>query len=108
MTEDDARTKYCCGPVGCGDYPEGTPKQAAEAVSGQLEYAAMLTVAPRVCVGSNCMAWRWERVPNPAFRDYVKGQGGYMMISSSRRLIYAPPAEIRSTTDGYCGRGGSL
>lgn len=39
MTEEEALTKTCCGPVGCG-YFKGNPRHS------------------RWCAGSECMAWR--------------------------------------------------
>ena len=40
MTEDQAKTKRCCGPEGCGDYIHKDTSQE------------------RYCIGSQCMAWR--------------------------------------------------
>lgn len=42
MTEAEAREKRCCGPEGCGIVPRSSLNSG------------------RRCVGSNCMAWRWE------------------------------------------------
>ena len=44
MTEDEAKTKRCCGPEGCG-------------VSEVLDQ-----VRARRCIASECMAWDWEVV----------------------------------------------
>jgi hypothetical protein len=40
MTEDEAKTKICCGP----------PQVAAQ----------MMRARPAYCAGSACMAWRWN------------------------------------------------
>jgi len=39
MTEDEAKTKICCGP----------PQVAAQ----------MMRARPAYCAGSACVAWRW-------------------------------------------------
>jgi hypothetical protein len=41
MTEDEAKIKRCCGGSGCG---KSTAHYASD----------------RMCVGSECMAWRWD------------------------------------------------
>jgi len=41
IPEDEARTKICCGPQGCGVVRE------------------TLEMNGRFCLGSMCMAWRW-------------------------------------------------
>ena len=40
MTEDEAKTKRCCGPEGCGDYIHKD------------------TQRERYCIASECMAWQ--------------------------------------------------
>jgi len=41
-SEEEARKKFCCGPQGCGHFTT---------VPGYT--------AARLCLGSQCMAWRW-------------------------------------------------
>jgi hypothetical protein len=43
FTEQEAKTKRCCGPEGCGVYPV--------AMGTSEKYM-------RFCIGSMCMAWR--------------------------------------------------
>lgn len=63
MTEDEAKTKACCGPEGCGAYnpenvhitrtfrPDNTSTVSLEGVGPGFQ---------RLCIGSACMAWRIE------------------------------------------------
>ncbi len=49
MTEEEAKAKRCCGPMGCGSAAPGTTDHAD---------------GVRFCIGSACMAWRWvSRAP---------------------------------------------
>ena len=59
MTEDEAKTKRCCGPEGCGD----------SADSGSPYYDDI----GRCCIGSKCMAWRWEMTPIRAAEVNARG-----------------------------------
>ncbi len=43
LTEDEAKSKRCCGPKGCGELALGTADHAA---------------GVRFCIASICMAWR--------------------------------------------------
>lgn len=61
MTEDEAKTKRCCGPDGCGTLV-GNPAAKNDIA---------LPVLIRVCIGSACMAFRttWESKEQPAGMD---------------------------------------
>lgn len=79
MTEDDAENTRCCGPNGCGesrDDMKGSPDNA-----------------PRFCIGSSCMAWRWGEAGDPHAKD-PKGR--------KRGGILLP----RNLWPGYCGLAG--
>jgi hypothetical protein len=45
LTEDEAKTKRCCGPDGCG-------APVFHVNSGEF--------LGRFCIGSACMAWQWR------------------------------------------------
>jgi hypothetical protein len=47
MTEDGAKTKYCCGVLSKIDFD-------IRHANGETDIKAMK------CQGSKCMAWRWE------------------------------------------------
>lgn len=77
MTEDDAKTKACCGPC--------VSHRPLSIVDDQMNKV------PR-CVGSACMAWRWAFVFDaPTDETVVKPSIGYG----------------RSDKEGYCGIAGS-
>lgn len=78
MTEDQARITQCCGPEGCGYV---NPDDNI-----------------RYCVGSACMAWRWDDVPNP---EYERMSQSFMAFSGPR-----PPMSFKSKECGYCGLAG--
>jgi hypothetical protein len=63
MTEEEAKTKSCCGPVGCGKRGRNDYSDYLNNPSGPEERQAAIIAAaadaPRTCIGSACMAWRW-------------------------------------------------
>jgi hypothetical protein len=98
MTEGDAKTKWCpFSRVITGKAIAGTT--TADAPSNQPSFNNRLEVGPAsvmlpdgsVCLGSACMAWRW---------DYVVDQ------ETPRFDPTAPDLYKHSTTDGYCGLAG--
>lgn len=54
MTEDEAKEARCCGPEGCG-------REDAFRV--------------RWCIGSACMAWRWDDVDAPREGPHASASG---------------------------------
>jgi hypothetical protein len=63
MTEDEAKTKRCCGPSGCGRL---IPVERDEAV---VPLHAPVQQFISVCIGSECMAFRWDQ-------NYTDGLAG--------------------------------
>ncbi len=53
MTEEEAKTKRCCGPSGCGTLSAGIYEQ-------YLTMSGNVSVQLSFCIGSACMAWRWD------------------------------------------------
>jgi hypothetical protein len=76
MTEDEAKTKICCGPPG---------------TNTMIHAIEMQSDADICCIASGCMAWRWDTDAwTLAFDD--KGP-------LTRRKDYDEP-------QGYCGLAG--
>lgn len=50
------------------------------------------------CIGSACMAWRWDDVPNP---EYERQSQSMLSYGGSR-----VPMTLKSETDGHCGLAG--
>ncbi len=72
MTEDEAKTKFC--PVAVASsiqrYSDAT-LEGDLAPSNRIydEISKKTIPAPGCkCIGSKCMAWRWERTPNSAIK----------------------------------------
>jgi hypothetical protein len=68
MTEDEAKTKTCHMTI------------AATVIAGEANFY------PAVCIGSDCMAWRWEQ-------RFIPREQNAPEITYSKR-------------DGYCGLAG--
>lgn len=87
MTEDQAKLTRCCGPEGCG-IRRREDLERVRRERGQhntdAELFAALQLAPRYCIGSACMGWRW----NGAF------------------LLPNDPFPISDRYDGRCGLAG--
>ena len=61
MTEDEATTKWCCGPEHSGRVVRNIHDPA-----GRYD---------RMCIGSACMAWIWRWVPGETSK--TNGSCGY-------------------------------
>ena len=59
MTEDQALTKDCCGPTGCGVWVNNR----------------------RLCIGTRCMAWRLHGGVGPTGVPNVASTDGYCGIA---------------------------
>ena len=95
VSEEEAKTKRCCGPEGCGER-EGRPehKHALRLSAIEVE-AATVALMPRMCIGSACMAWRWAQKPNPDFQP----------MSAWPTLPHAN-LYLEDRERGYCGYAG--
>jgi hypothetical protein len=62
VTQDQAKHMHCCGPQGCGRFDDATGY-----VAGQNR---------RYCIGSKCMAWRWEVRERPLAPEKRQGYCG--------------------------------
>jgi hypothetical protein len=87
MTEDEAKTKWC--PFARYDSGDGAPSNRWKQSLPASEPDALNPVACR-CIGSACMAWRWQ----PAG-------------SMDRPTRTGPGNASVARTRGYCGLAGS-
>jgi len=83
MTEEEAKTKRCCGPEGTGTtINPDTKVNMKEVITG--------VCIPRWCIASDCMGWQW-----------VKGKGNTPhMTEKAQAKVDALPQDQRH---GYCG-----
>lgn len=79
MTEAEAKTKWCFAAVASHTNPRS-------GFGGDTS----LKVFP--CIASDCMAWRWSKVPNWEWEAAPEPTD--------------VPMEITSTTEGFCGLAG--
>lgn len=83
MVESEAKTKWCFAFTA-----SHTDPRAREYVDADGAFDATATGPFRHhCIGSDCMAWRWNR------RTYPKSGGGYGTTLSDK--------------DGFCGLAGA-
>ena len=88
MTEEEAKTKRCCGP-----YDAGLAVLRSETVEIMRDEKTVdrleqhITVKDRMCAGAACMAWRWNYI------SYVLPDTGEPSISA--KIVH-----------GHCGLAG--
>lgn len=91
MTEDEAKTKACCGPF-AGRAPYAGAAEAAEISKQGIDPDYIAEMAARwPCLGSACMAWRETKPVEVVYLQRVDAEG------------YAPG---RMPAEGYCGLAG--
>lgn len=79
LTEDEARTQTCIGPVGCGQLINQMFEVFYDPNYGMQRTRPILGTGTRLCIGSDCkMAWR--RV-YPSGSDDWEGPRGYCGIA---------------------------
>lgn len=76
LTEDEARNRACCGPEQCGKYDPD--------------------VSLRLCIGSACMAWRWNS------SVWNKNTDAWLQPGERHENF-----EIRLNGFGHCGLAGA-
>lgn len=93
LTEEEAKTKRC--QESFGDHsvsPYGYSFSVPEPMHS-VGVSMVATTSPSMCIGSGCMAWRWERILNP---DLVEGN-----------TVRADVATWIDSDKGYCGKAGN-
>ena len=105
MTEEEAKTKWC--PFARVMISADSDGGGAFAVKGPIALGSANRFKANeraACIASECMAWRWRTVPNPAW----KPDASMMMAQYLAPNPYSQtPAGIASSTDGYCGLAGA-
>lgn len=96
MTEDEAKTKLCCG---------------SPAMAAARYYASGADVqTPAKCEGSACMAWRWTEAKrseafNEAVRTHMRTQAKPNAATAVQE-VYAKRGHEFEHTEGGCGLAG--
>jgi len=89
MTEEEAKTKLCCGPQDCGERMfEDRPIPLNPNALYMSKYLG------RYCKGSECMAWRWNVV-----KVITETELGKDMPKSREETV-------AKEFGGYCGLAG--
>lgn len=99
MTEDEAKTKACCGPA-----------MVAAFVALHLP-SADVAGSVGACAGSQCMAWRWQPDHNAetkiaAIRRHREEFNSELIVA--KNYVEGHPEYVRAgvTNSGYCGLAG--
>jgi len=98
MTEDEAKTKWC--PHYQVTSTDDDDNRSTRFDPATKTYSATLKDA--CCLGSACMAWRWNDERNPDWRP----RHGMMSVGYEEHPDDRPSAWRKSTTDGFCGLAG--
>lgn len=72
MTEDEAKTKACCGPADCG---------LRHVNHDIVDSIGDPTLTERRCIASECMAWQW-RDTDEAVPEGWTPSNGYCGLAS--------------------------
>lgn len=99
MTEDEMKQTWC--PDARLNRPGSSP-MAYNRILEPHDPPGFVPNGTR-CLGRQCSSWRWDDVPNPAYAEFRKKHSSLsLMVDWST----SPPATLKSTTDGHCGRAG--
>jgi hypothetical protein len=75
MKEEEAKTKRCGGPNGCGTLIN--PASRGRIPQEMLLQLAVEVNSPRWCIASDCMMWEWETVTiGDTDHDKIEGNCG--------------------------------
>ncbi len=98
MTEDEAKTKLCCGPI----------LGSATALAIAQGSGAGATAK---CAASACMAWRWSEAKRTlAFLEAVQvdmKKSAKPNFNASVAAVYADKGSQFARTEGFCGLAGA-
>jgi hypothetical protein len=105
MTEEEAKTKWCCGPL---QNLHTAMFQAAASV-GDTEGHFDDLPAGGLCIGSSCMAWLWLPYYDGRKKMLVR-KGTRVRVSSGNESnsewVLEDPGEPAPAQAGYCGLAG--
>ena len=98
MTEDEAKTKWCPHTRLASNSSEGARYLGNATVTVQMNPTVERVVAHTAkCIGSACMAWRWEWVHDGTFDTTLSGP----TLEIAQRV-----PNFKPSTEGFCGLAG--